>query len=85
MACETLVTTGMAMVAGEITTKAVIDYAEVVRKVIREVGYIDDEHGHFGRHLRGDALVGPAEPGHRPGRRTRTRPRARRSGPATRG
>ncbi len=45
VACETLVTTGMAVVAGEITTTATIDYAEVVRKVIREVGYIDDEHG----------------------------------------
>ena len=45
VACETLVTTGMAVVAGEITTTASVDYAEVVRKVIREVGYIDDEHG----------------------------------------
>jgi len=45
VACETLVTTGMAVVAGEITTRATIDYAEVVRRVIREVGYIDDEHG----------------------------------------
>jgi S-adenosylmethionine synthetase len=45
VACETLVTTGMAVVAGEITTTATIDYAEVVRKVIREVGYTDDEHG----------------------------------------
>lgn len=45
VACETLVTTGMALVAGEITTKAVIDYPEVVRRVIREVGYTDDQHG----------------------------------------
>ena len=45
VACETLVTTGMAVVAGEITTTASVDYAEVVRKVIRDVGYIDDEHG----------------------------------------
>ncbi len=45
VACETLVTTGMAVVAGEITTTASVNYAEVVRKVIREVGYIDDEHG----------------------------------------
>ncbi len=65
VACETMVTTGMAIVAGEITTKATIDYSEVVRNVIREVGYIDDEHGHLGRHLRGAALDRPAEPGHR--------------------
>jgi S-adenosylmethionine synthetase len=45
VACETMVTTGIAIVAGEITTKAVIDYASVVRKVIEEVGYTDDEMG----------------------------------------
>jgi len=45
VACETMVTTGMAVVAGEITTKATIDYSEVVRNVIRQVGYLDDEHG----------------------------------------
>lgn len=45
VACETMVTTGIAIVAGEITTKAVIDYQEVVRKVINEVGYNDDEMG----------------------------------------
>jgi len=37
VACETMVTTGIAIVAGEITTKAVIDYPAVVRQVIREV------------------------------------------------
>lgn len=45
VACETLVTTGMALVAGEITTTAVVDYAQVVRDVIRDVGYVDDEWG----------------------------------------
>jgi S-adenosylmethionine synthetase len=45
VACETLVTTGVAMIAGEITTKAVIDYPQVVRHVIREVGYTDDAMG----------------------------------------
>ncbi len=45
VACETLVTTGLAMIAGEITTKATIDYPTVVRDVIRDVGYIDDEAG----------------------------------------
>ncbi len=45
VACETMVTTGVAIVAGEITTKAVVDYASVVRDVIRDVGYIDDEAG----------------------------------------
>jgi S-adenosylmethionine synthetase len=45
VACETLVTTGLAMIAGEITTKANVNFAKVVRQVIREVGYTDDEMG----------------------------------------
>jgi S-adenosylmethionine synthetase len=45
VACETLVTTGVAMVAGEITTKATINYTDVVRDVIRKVGYVDDLMG----------------------------------------
>lgn len=45
VACETMVTTGMAIIAGEITTKAQINYPDVVRNVIREVGYTDDEMG----------------------------------------
>ena len=45
VACETMVTTGIAVIAGEITTNAVIDYQQVVRDVIRDVGYTDDEMG----------------------------------------
>ena len=45
VACETMVTTGIAIVAGEITTRAIVDYSDVVRKVIREVGYTDDHWG----------------------------------------
>jgi len=45
VACETLVTTGMAMLAGEITTHAKIDYAEIVRQTIREIGYIGSDVG----------------------------------------
>ena len=45
VACETMVTTGLAIISGEITTKAVVDYQDVVRQVIREVGYTDDEMG----------------------------------------
>ena len=39
VACETAITTGFALVMGEITTKAVIDYQKVVRETIREIGY----------------------------------------------
>jgi S-adenosylmethionine synthetase len=42
VACETLVTTGMALIAGEITTKAIVNYPEVVRQTIKEIGY--DHH-----------------------------------------
>ncbi len=45
VACETMVTTGIAIIAGEITTKARIDYQHVVRNAIRQVGYVNDEWG----------------------------------------
>jgi S-adenosylmethionine synthetase len=45
VACETMVTTGLAVIAGEITSRGTIDYQQVVRSVIREVGYTDDEMG----------------------------------------
>jgi len=45
VACETLVTTGLAVIAGEISSRGTIDYQQVVRDVIRDVGYTDDEMG----------------------------------------
>ncbi|PQO28179.1 methionine adenosyltransferase [Blastopirellula marina] len=45
VACETMVTTGVAIVAGEITTQARIDYQEVIRQVIRDIGYTSDDMG----------------------------------------
>ncbi len=45
VACETLVTTGLVVVAGEITTKAVVDVPTVVRNAIKEIGYTDPEIG----------------------------------------
>lgn len=39
VACETLVTTGMAFIAGEITTNCYVDIPQVVRKTIRDIGY----------------------------------------------
>jgi len=45
VACETLVTTGLCVMAGEITTKAIVDYQETARNAIRDVGYTDDEWG----------------------------------------
>ena len=45
VACETLVTTGIAMIAGEITTTATVDYQKVVRDAIKEVGYTRAKYG----------------------------------------
>ena len=45
VACETFTTTGMVMVGGEITTKAVLDVQEIVRGVARKIGYTDAAYG----------------------------------------
>ena len=45
VACETLVTTGLVVVSGEITTTAHVDYDELVRKTVNEVGYNDALYG----------------------------------------
>ncbi|MCA9191946.1 MAG: methionine adenosyltransferase [Planctomycetales bacterium] len=45
VACETLVTTGLALIAGEITTQANVNYAKKIRQTIRDVGYTDDMMG----------------------------------------
>lgn len=45
VACETLVTTGMAMISGEITTEAYVDMPEVVRETIRDIGYKNSSMG----------------------------------------
>jgi S-adenosylmethionine synthetase len=45
VACETLVTTGLVMMAGEITTTAVLDYSDIARDVIRDVGYTRAKYG----------------------------------------
>src|SRR5207244_2829206 len=45
VACETLVTTGLAVVAGEITTSAYVDFQDVVRGTINEIGYNRGKYG----------------------------------------
>lgn len=46
VACETLVTTGLAVIAGEITTKAKVNYKDIVRETINEIGYHDASFGY---------------------------------------
>src|SRR5262245_36785463 len=48
VACETLVTTGLAVVAGEITTSAYVDFQEIVRGTINEIGYNRGKYGFDG-------------------------------------
>ncbi len=45
VACETMVTTGLAVVAGEITTKAYVEIPQLVRSVIKDIGYDDATYG----------------------------------------
>ncbi len=45
VACETLVTTGLAIVAGEITTACYVDFQSIVRQTIKEVGYTRGKYG----------------------------------------
>jgi S-adenosylmethionine synthetase len=46
VACETLVTTGLAIIAGEITTKGNLSYSDIAREVIKEIGYDDPDMGY---------------------------------------
>ena len=48
VACETLAKTGMVVVAGEITTKATVNYADVVREKVCRIGYVDSSLGFDG-------------------------------------
>ncbi len=45
VACETLVTTGLAMIAGEITTSCYVDFPKIVRETIKEIGYTRAKYG----------------------------------------
>ena len=48
VACETMVNTGMAIISGEITTGAIVDYTDVVRKTILDIGYNSSQMGYDG-------------------------------------
>jgi S-adenosylmethionine synthetase len=45
VACETLITTGMAVIAGEVTTKAKVNYSDIMRRKIADIGYTHSDMG----------------------------------------
>ena len=45
VACETLVTTGVAVIAGEVTTQTYVHIPDIVRSVVRDIGYVDPRMG----------------------------------------
>ena len=46
VACETALTTGLALICGEVTTSASVDYREVVRQTIRDIGFTSSDMGY---------------------------------------
>lgn len=62
VACETLVTTGTAIVSGEITTKAHVDYTSVVRKTICDIGYNETEACYDGKDIGVHLLINTQSP-----------------------
>jgi len=46
IACETMVNTGMAVISGEVTSSATVDFPEVVRDTVREIGYTSSDTGY---------------------------------------
>ncbi len=71
VAVETLVKTGLAIVAGEVTTSTYVDIPSIVRSTIVRIGYTDQRDGLRRPHLRRDGGHRGPEPGHRPRRRQR--------------
>ncbi len=62
VACETLVTTGTAVIAGEITTKAIVNYKKIIRDTIDEIGYNNASFGYDCNTLSVMDLVGTQSP-----------------------
>ena len=65
IAAETLVTTGLVILAGEITTNAQVNFAKVARETIRKIGYDDPESALRCRRLLGACVLRHTKPGYR--------------------
>ena len=84
VACESLLTTGLVCLAGEITTKAMVDYPAIVRQIVREIGYTSSDMGFDATTCAVMVALGKQSPDIAHGRQRRQRDRARTSAPATR-
>src|SRR5229473_3389889 len=62
VACETLVTTGLAMISGEITTGTYVDFPSIVRSTIREIGYTRAKYGFDGHTCAVVSSIDPQSP-----------------------
>lgn len=62
VACETLVTTGLAVIAGEITTSAAVNYKKIVRETIEDIGYNNADYGYDSNTLSVIDAVGTQSP-----------------------
>ena len=68
VACETLVTTGLAFIAGEISTKTYVDIKSIVRQTIKEIGYTRAKFGFDYETCAVISSIDPQSGGHRAGR-----------------
>ena len=71
VACETLLTTGLVLVAGEISTTATLDVPQIARGVVREIGYTSSEYGFDADTCAVNVALGSSRPR---SRRASTRP-----------
>ena len=69
VACETMVTTGLCVVAGEITTSAYVDIPSIARKTINGIGYDRESFGYDGNTCGVMVALDEQSRRHRPGRR----------------
>ncbi len=76
VACETLLTTGLVMIAGEITTSSRVDYTKIARETIRDIGYTRAKYGFDCENLRRYNRHRHPIARHRHGRRHRRRGRS---------
>ena len=81
VACETLITTGLVVVAGEITTETYVDVRSIVRETIAKIGYTRAKYGFDAETCGVMVAIDDQSVGHRAGRRRVVRGAARRHRP----